>query len=96
MATRIKLADVRRRVNYLNDLTGHDSEAYTRDENGKFRANVGTYVLDRAYGGNKLARIVSESGGEQNVTQGYVPLRQIYYEINAYISGIEAEKEGRS
>lgn len=74
------MKDLEGLVNRLNVITGN---------NPKMRA-VGTYLLDGAYGGWKLAQTVNEGGGERNVLSiGYVSKKECYYAIHAYIRGIE-------
>lgn len=51
--------------------------------------NPGTYVLDGAYGGWKLARIENVHGGQSDITDGYVSKRELYNLMHAYIRGLE-------
>ena len=41
-------------------------EAYTKQDDGRFKANVGTHQLDHnsVYGGYVITKIVNEGGGE--------------------------------
>ncbi len=38
-------------------------EVWVRQESGHLRANVGCFVVDGAYGGYRLERIVNDGGG---------------------------------
>jgi len=40
---------------------------WRRLKNGKLKARVGTWVLDRAYGGYKVSQIVTVTGGERDL-----------------------------
>jgi hypothetical protein len=53
------------------------------------RAIEGCYVLDCAYGGYRLAQIVSETGGERNITPRYGAAVTADL-IRAYMDGIRA------
>ena len=87
MATTMK--ELEGLVNRLNVLTGNSQKPW-QTINGRNVASVGTYVLDGAYGGWKLAQIVNEGGGERNpISMGYVSKKECYYAIHAYIRGIE-------
>lgn len=51
---------------------------------------VGAYALDYAYGGVKLVKIVSEGGGQTNITCGYDTKKECYYQMRAFLAGMEA------
>ena len=59
---KISKAELEGSIKRLNTLTGANPEPYTRTEDGKFVANVGTFYLAGAYGGWKLEKIVSDTG----------------------------------
>ena len=71
-------------------MAGENPQPYdmTKTEN---RANVGTYVLDGAYGGWQLGRI-SNTGGAQSqpLGGGFDSTRETYEKIRAFIRGFEA------
>ena len=54
--------------------------------------NIGHYCLDGAYGGWKLVRTMNDGGGIDEITYGFVSKRELYDLINAYIKGVESEK----
>lgn len=55
-------------------------------ENPKY-GTVGMYVLDGAYGGWKLAQIVSEGGGQRDVSVGgFMSKRELWNQIQAIIN----------
>jgi len=82
-------------INRLNQITGENPKAYDTTKT-KNRANIGTYILDCAYGGYQLARIHNASGGQsQPLGGGYQSKRETYEKIIAFISGFEAAKEAK-
>tara|TARA_Y100001937_G_scaffold50477_1_gene70187 strand:- start:3617 stop:4072 length:456 start_codon:yes stop_codon:yes gene_type:complete len=102
---RITKADLRRRIAYLNRITGHAEEPYklnddgtiareTREGRNRAVVNAGTYTLSGAYGGWNLCQM-TRGGGERNVfSHGHVAKRELWREINAYIEGIESRPSG--
>jgi|TARA_R100000084_G_scaffold99642_1_gene54132 hypothetical protein len=80
-------------VDRLNEIMGQNPKPYntTKTEN---RANVGTYLLDAAYGGWQLAQICNENGGQDlPLGGGFESKRATYEKIRAFIRGIEAARE---
>lgn len=73
-------------MNILNTLTGSPIEPYTKSPEGKFKANLGNYHIDSAYGGNKLVRMCSIGGGITSISSGYVSRRELYDIIHAMIN----------
>ena len=89
---RITQAMLERKVAYLNELTGNPKEPYTRNESGQFKANRGNYHLSGAYGGWQLNQMCNEGGGCKDIFYvGYVPKRELFNLIAAYINGITAK-----
>ena len=87
MARRITSKNLDNLVEHLNKLTGNPIEPYTKT--GKPQA--GAYLLDSAYGGWALHRMV-EGGGESDVLRsGHVPARELFNLIHAYLRGMEAQ-----
>jgi hypothetical protein len=95
MSTRTTQKDLDGLVNRLNRITNSPATYSDKQENGRFKSNVGHYHLDQAYGGTKLARVVNESGGVTcPCSMGYETKKDAYYIIAAFISGIEAQTRG--
>ena len=91
MSTKTTIKDLNIAVTRLNKVTNSPLEPYTRNEDGKFRANVGNYHLDFAYGGCTLGRMTNLSGGvSRPLPCGFVTKRELLNLINAYIYGIES------
>lgn len=89
---RITIKHLRHVVALLNDAAGAAREPYTRDDEGRFRANVGTFTIDRAYGGFRLERIVTEGGGARDISPRGTA-REVYEFINGMLEGIEVARE---
>lgn len=95
MTNRITNKDLEYRIEYLNKLTGNPTTSYSRDSEGRFKANIGNYHLMGAYGGVMLGQITNEAGGVRTISNdGYDTKRKLYNFLNAYIDGIELAKEG--
>lgn len=76
---RITQKDLERQVNTINELTDNP-KGYEK----------GSYILDYAYGGVKLAKIVNDAGGQTNISNGgYGTKRELYNFMNGFILGLE-------
>ncbi len=92
MSDRITEKHLQGLVNYINELTNSPLEPWTRDEKG-FRANIGNFHLDGAYGGVQLVRMCSDGGGiTQPLGGGFVTKRELYNKMTVFIRGIEEGK----
>jgi|DEB0MinimDraft_6_1074348.scaffolds.fasta_scaffold00826_19 hypothetical protein len=89
---RITIKHLRHVVALLNDAAGAAREPYTRDEQGQFRANVGTFTIDRAYGGFRLERITSEGGGARDISPRGTA-REVHEFIRAMLAGLDLAQE---
>ena len=86
---RIKQSDLEHLVERINKVTDSPLEPWGKDGQGKLRANVGNYYLSGAYGGVKLERMVSESGGCDDIsTDGFGTKRQLYTWMRAFLAGL--------
>jgi hypothetical protein len=91
MRARVTLSMVLSLVDRLNALTGSHPDAYSKNDAGTYRPNVGNYHVSRAYGGMALHRMGNEHGGITDVLHsGHISARELYERIHAYIRGIEA------
>ncbi len=90
MSHRINQSDLYAVLNRINHTAGQNPEPWTKQEDGKLRANVGTYVLDWAYGGVRLSQLTSEGGGERDIT-GRGTKRETYHRMHAFLRGLEAQ-----
>ena len=72
MATRITQKDLERIVLRINRALNRPETPYGKDENGKFKANLGNFHISGAYGGVALEEIQTDGGGVRRVsTDGY-------------------------
>lgn len=85
----ISIRDVRAVIDMINQLTDSPAKPYTRDEGGKFTANVGNYHLSEAYGGYSLHRMAQGGGIHDVFYCGHTTKRELYYRMQAFISGLE-------
>ena len=85
----ISIRHLTARLNQINEVTGNPLEAWTGQTDGTFKANIGTYVLDWAYGGVRLSQISSEGGGERDIT-GRATKRETYERMGAFLAGLQA------
>jgi hypothetical protein len=84
------------KVAYLNQYLGQSTEAWTKQADGRYRANVGTYVLNHnsIYGGYCLNRICTEGGGQSPaIGSKRVPASQMADLISAFLEGMLLENE---
>lgn len=94
MSQRITLANLEAVVRRINIMTKSPLEPYTKGKNGKYKANIGNYHLDGAYGGYALHRMDSEGGGVQDVLRvGHVSKPDLYYQLHSFIAGLEARRK---
>ena len=91
---KINKQDLENLVDRINDIAGTPKEHCSRID-GKFKANIGNYYLSGAYGGWKLEQVVNEGGGCTSITNGFVPKKDLYYEMQAFISGLCARERNQ-
>lgn len=76
----------------LNHATGANLQPWEQDAQGQWRANVGTFIIDRAYGGFRLERIATEGGGVYDVSpRGSA--REVHNFIRAMLAGLDLAQE---
>jgi hypothetical protein len=86
---RITQKDLEAVVKHINEITHSPLESYTKDLEGRLKANVGNYHLSYAYGGVALHRMSNGSGGVTTpINSGHVTKRELYKLMQAYINGI--------
>ena len=90
---RIRESTLQALTNRLNKLTGSPTESWTKNGDGQYKANIGNYHIDHAYGGVSLERMMNDGGGVTcPLGLGHVSKRELYEQIHAYIRGIEEGK----
>ena len=81
-------------VDQINTKTNSPMKSWTRNgKEGKrkpgFKANIGNYHLNYAYGGVELCRIVNDGGGIETISSdGFSTKRELYSWIRAFLAGI--------
>ena len=89
---RITDKDLNATVARINQIMGANPEPYTKDSDGKYRANIGTYHISGAYGGKALFKMISEGGGVNDVFgYGHITKRELYERMQAFIRGLEVK-----
>lgn len=89
---RVTIKQLERLVDIINDDTLNAKEAWTRDNDGT-KANVGTYLLDHAYGGVRLSQICNDAGGQRDITDR-VSNGELFRLLHAFLSGHRAARGG--
>ena len=93
MTTRISERDLENVCKRINKATGNNIEAVSRNADNTFSWNIGSYTLSAAYGGWQLQQIVSDGGGVRTISSGgYIPKRELYHQMQAFLSGLESRK----
>ena len=87
---RITNSDLEYLAKRINEVTGNNIEPWTR-ENGRSRANIGTYYISGAYGGVELVQMVSVGGGVDAISKdGHDTKRKLHSFMTAYLAGFNA------
>jgi len=78
-------------VHRINIITNSPQTTYTRSITGNYKANIGNYHLDHAYGGVALHRMHSDGGGVEDIFGGHYSKRELLNRMFAFIKGIEVQ-----
>ncbi len=79
-------------VERLNKVTNSPLTPYTKQADGKFKANPGNYHWGWAYGGVKLVRMGNEGGGLSDgdvLGTGFGTKREVYNALHSFFRGME-------
>ena len=80
------------RIETINSILGMPETPYTRTDD-KLVANIGNFYLSQAYGGYCVNRMCNENGGVSTpIWAGYIPAREAYERICAFIAGLTFTK----
>lgn len=98
MSYRYKMRDLENLVARINAVAGTPEKPYREIQapnagTASFKANVGNYHLDGAYGGHRLVQMCNDGGGIRTITSGYVSKSKLYDEMQAFCKGLEVAKE---
>lgn len=92
---RITVKTLQELADMLNEITGSPKESYAKDENGNYRANIGNFHVDGAYGGFCFHRMVTDGGGvDTPIFSGHRSAREAYDMAYAYARGYQDAKRG--
>jgi hypothetical protein len=83
---RVSIYDLHKQAEELNRMTGNKKETYTRDKNGDFKANIGTFYISQEYGGVSLYRITTKGGGVSDLFGYHMPKKDLYNRINGFFT----------
>lgn len=90
---RTTTAELQAIVARINNYAGTPMEYSSNKGTEKFKANVGHYHLDSAYGGHKLVQTTNEGGGITEITYGFCTKRELSDKMHAFIRGMETSKK---
>jgi hypothetical protein len=87
--SRITDKHLQAKIDWLNKITGSPVAPYIEG-----KAQIGNYHLSHAYGGVCLQRMHNESGGVSSpLSCGHIPKRELAGLLDAFIAGINTQKE---
>jgi len=91
---RIDRQQLDRLVSRINKTLNRPEEPSTKDETGRYRANIGNFHISGAYGGVSLEEICTDSGGVNDVFHcGHISKRELYVRLVAFLDGIETGRK---
>jgi hypothetical protein len=94
MGYHVTKAQIERALDDLNRVLGRNPDAYSREEGGRYKVNVGTYTYEHSASGYCLELITNEGGGVTNPLGGRrVTKRELLAQIEAIIYGVKAARE---
>jgi hypothetical protein len=87
---RITSKTLKARIETINTMLGNNPAPYTKGDDGKLVANIGTLYLSGAYGGYCVNKIVTDGGGVTTpIWEGHIPAREAYDRICAFMRGLD-------
>ena len=87
---RVTQKDLERLCKMINTSAGTPLEQYTKGNDGQFTPNAKCYHLDYAYGGVCLVQMCDEGSGIHTIIAGFMPKRELYNRMTAYLDGLRA------
>lgn len=75
------------------ELKVEATEAWTRQEDGTYKANIGYHYIQSSGYGHSLSRICTEGGGITDILHGSTK-REIMQQMRAFLFGLAARDEG--
>ena len=95
MSNRITVKNLQAVVDRINRELDRPLEPYTKQPDGTYKANLGCYHLDSAYGGYALHCLDNDSGGVRDTLGGHMPKATLYEALHAFLCGVSALREQR-
>lgn len=90
---RITMKDLNAVVGRINQLQGTPNAPYAFNSNtGRHEPQARCYHLSGAYGGYALEQMCDTGTGVRTIIGGYMPKRDLYERMHAFIRGLEAAK----
>lgn len=77
-------------VDNLNTVLGLPTP-WTKTADG-LKANPGSFVLDAAYNGYRLALIINDAGGESDMS-GFCTARELWQYLNGMMMGLDSNRQ---
>lgn len=88
MTNRITTANLETLCETINRKSGTAIAPWSKDVNGKMKANIGNYHIDGVYGGWRLVQVASDGGGIRTIIDGYQPKKDLYWAMQAFLRGL--------
>jgi len=93
MTNRVTEKQLEYKVKLINEITNSPLEPYTKNDEGKYKSNIGNYHLSRAYGGVQLHKMCNDGGGISTpLNTGYTTKKELYVALNSFLIGLEIKK----
>ena len=93
MTIRVTEKQLEYKVKLINEITNSPLEPYTKNDEGKYKSNIGNYHLSHAYGGVQLHKMCNDGGGISTpLNTGYTTKKELYVALNSFLIGLEIKK----
>tara|TARA_R100001377_G_scaffold49465_1_gene28683 strand:- start:207 stop:494 length:288 start_codon:yes stop_codon:yes gene_type:complete len=93
MTNRVTEKQLEYKVKLINEITNSPLEPYTKNDEGKYKSNIGNYHLSHAYGGVQLHKMCNDGGGISTpLNTGYTTKKELYVALNSFLIGLEIKK----
>jgi len=93
MTNRVTEKQLEYKVKLINEITNSPLKPYTKNDEGKYKSNIGNYHLSHAYGGVQLHKMCNDGGGISTpLNTGYTTKKELYVALNSFLIGLEIKK----
>lgn len=93
---RVTDAWLKKRIALVNEMLGRPQAQYTKKADGGLTGNRGHLFIDNAYGGVKVAEMAGNGTGENDISNGYVPKRELNNFIDGMIAAVRLMERGKN